>query len=428
MTRTPTPPMRPRARGWKRTALVACGVLAAGAAAAPAAAEKLDPHNFDVQLDFQPTIVDEDRSCSGGAAALRICTHEMVMRERGRLVTGTVREVDGKESRGPRDERSPGDGPKGDGPKGDEPRGDEPPHRGPGHGEPEHEAPHGDHPDDAHRGDGPIVPRDVGATGRMTMTLDMDQSQFTKVRVPADGPPALLDVKGDGGQAATWQMVFPGGNTLTGTMIAKMKVRKGKLPNTVTVTMDHVVDVVAGTGRFAGVTGTGRFTDVRTESTAFGGDAGGDGGPDRPGGPDGPDGPDGPRGDGPPPPEGHDGHPGEGEGLGPAAAPGKNGGMRLKLRRGRSAISIVVARRDLAAGSRVPLVVAAKPRTRVRAFATKAGKRVRLGTAVSDKRGRATFKGPLRSKLTARGAWRIRAQAGAGKRAARDAVTVVVKR
>ncbi len=248
-----------------------------------------------------------------------------------------------------------------------------------------------------------------GLEGTIETICDFDMhSRFSFVMsMPTDPglPPEMtvLDVSGSARMRCAWHMSYDDGSSLTGRIAGSMTMQLiDAATGRVRMTDSFTVDVVHGSGHFAGLVGSGTFGHSE-EFELFG--------------PDGPEGP----GDGPG---------GESRRTARAAASvgtrAEGSAMNLKLRKGAARASIVSPDSRIKRKDRAALQVVTAPGSKCRATATKSGKRVSLGAARAKSNGNAAFRGAVGAKLKS-GKWTLKANCRTGKGTASASEVVSVK-
>ncbi len=271
-------------------------------------------------------------------------------------------------------------------------------------------------------------------SGALTATCDYNIAIHGKVttNVSATGSTSspVFDFGGSGSQACSWTITFSG-STLTGTMTGVLTFGQADA-TTGSFKGNFTVNVVSGTGLFAGAVGSGSFTENETMDLAGKAPAGslpsqaeiaalaaagsaGSGAPSSI-----------PSGSIPPGvsiPAGVSIPTSKTVRHLAAATPGS--AMRLKLTKGASRATVVIPKTVSASGS-YALHVAAAPGSACIASATKAGTSVDLGRATASKTGAAIFPGKLGTKLKT-GTWKLAASCAFGGAKTSAAGTAVIK-
>lgn len=289
------------------------------ATAAPSVAAGFDPRNFDVQLKGGPEMQAPQPSCTQDEAGVMTCSSSYDYTATGQRMQGTVTE------------------------------------------------------------------RTTGLSGTIDVTCDWDirQRQSFRHRQGAEQP-EVVEFSGSGSQSCSWSMDF-GASLLVGTMRGTMStglVASATQPTAFFGGTFSVV-VVAGTGAFKDMVGSGVFNEYET-FPLFGGEHG-------------------PRA--------------------LASTAGDGSKMKVKLRRGRPLARISSHGPRVENASGASLRVATAPSAACRAVATRGTKRVDLGQAADGNRdGQVVFPGRLAAKL-GRGTWRLTATCTYGSRERRGTAT-----
>lgn len=272
---------------------------------------------------------------------------------------------------------------------------------------------------------GSVTDKANGKTGTITSTCDMSSQMLMTTNMPASTPgqsrpptQTIMAASGHTVMSCNWEMSFSDGTmnvVVQGTTtMSQVNSRDAAFHGTLNV------NVVAGTGSYAGMVGTGSWNQDQT--VPIGGEQGGPGGQGPPEASPHPVLPSGsepglpPSGSGPvvPPPGGGSSlHASLRTAVAHAAraASSKTANrLSLRLHHGAARTQIVAPGSTLAAGSTVSLRVASVSHSQCRASASSAGKTVTLGTAVdSEGHGGITFAGPLAARLGP-GMWRLSAK------------------
>lgn len=229
---------------------------------------------------------------------------------------------------------------------------------------------------------GTVRSRSKGLSGSIETVCDMSQRMRQRFRFSPGGGMEVLEFSGSGSQSCSWFMDF-GSSTLAGSISGRMEMGLAS-PSSAYFGGTFSVVVVAGTGAFEGMVGTGVFNQheefplptggvgARQADTGAGSSAG--------------------------------------AGRSLAALAGGNGSrMKLKLRRGRPLARIVSPGPRLKRVSDAKLRVVSAPGSSCRASARNGELVVDLGRASDgDRDGLVVFSGRVASKLKP-GAWTVTA-------------------
>jgi hypothetical protein len=277
---------------------------------------------------------------------------------------------------------------------------------------------------------GTVTDNKSGKTGTITSTCDMSSQMLMTLNVPALSPgqstpqtQTIVAADGHAKMSCNWEMRFSDGTmncAIEGTMtLSEVNSKEVAFHGTIDV------NVLAGTGSYAGLVGNGVWNQDQTIPVGGPGPGGagqpkGGAQPASPGGgqptpPPGGGPPTPPPGGGPPVPP-----PGGGSSLhfslgsAVAQAAGSKSSksatqMRLRLHRGAARAQIVAPGATLATGATVSLRVASASHSQCKASASSAGRTVALGPAVDrEGHGGVTFAGSLAARLGP-GKWRLSA-------------------
>jgi hypothetical protein len=278
---------------------------------------------------------------------------------------------------------------------------------------------------------GTVTDKKSGKAGTITSTCDMSSQMLMTLNMPAlvagqSTPQTQTIVAADGHakMSCNWEMRFSDGTmncAIEGTMtLSEVNSKEVAFHGTIDV------NVLAGTGSYAGLVGNGVWNQDQTIPVGGGPGPGGAPPPKAGAQPASPGAgqPTPPPGGGPPvpPPGGGPPVPPPGGGsslhvsLGMVVAQATRSKssksatqMRLRLHHGSARAQIVAPGRTLASGATVSLRVASASHAQCKASASSAGRTVALGTAVDrEGHGGVTFAGPLAARL-GHGAWRLSA-------------------
>ncbi len=275
-------------------------------------------------------------------------------------------------------------------------------------------------------------------SGPFTATCDYDVAIHGKVSVDVSAAGAVsqaFDFGGSGSQACSWTLNLSGA-TLTGTLSGVLTFGQADA-TTASFKGDFTVNVLSGTGQFAGAVGSGSFTENETMDlagkapsgaipsqsqiaalAAASGSAGSSSSI--------------PSGAIPPGvtiPAGVSVPPGvtipTSKTVRHLAAATPGSAMHLKLSKGTPRATFVIPKTITASGT-YALHVAAAPGSACTATATKAGSSIDLGKATASKTGAAVFPGKLGAKLKA-GSWSLATSCTLGGTKAAGTGTAVIK-
>lgn len=253
------------------------------------------------------------------------------------------------------------------------------------------------------RARGTVTHRSSGLSGSIETVCDFSFANHSVMRMSPNsgGAPQIVELTGTGSQSCSWHMAFDGGSSLTGRIAGRMSM---SLVDPATSTVRSIgrfdVDVVAGTGRFDQMVGSGSFG--HEQEMPMNAPAGGP-----------------PPGEGPPSASSrYVARPG-------VSASGEGSAMNLKLRRGKATARIVSPGRRLKRSEGTRLHAVASPGASCKGQAAKGARKVDLGSAKAGRNGTALFRGAVAKRLGS-GRWKLTVTCAAKRKQARARSFVTV--